>query len=90
MKPINGGNEHTTSKMPHTVLIDGSFLTHRAFHAPIAAEMTNRAGVSVTAVYSYTRSMIKMLADPHFAAESIGRAFISLILIIFLKQNKCS
>lgn len=57
--------------MPHTILIDGSFLTHRAYHTPIA-EMTNGAGVAVTALFSYTRSMLKMLQDPHFRADYIG------------------
>ncbi len=37
--PTNLGSSEP--KQPHTVLIDGSFLTHRAFHSPISLKMTN-------------------------------------------------
>jgi hypothetical protein len=72
---VNGHASDETAtglQQPHTILIDGSFLTHRAYHAPIAGEMTNGAGVAVTAVFSYTRSMLKMLRDPFFQADYIG------------------
>jgi len=47
----------------HTVLVDGSFMNNRAHHAPVLFHMTNRAGESINAIHSYTRSMLTLLKD---------------------------
>ncbi|MBI5885570.1 MAG: DNA polymerase I [Deltaproteobacteria bacterium] len=59
-------------KRPTLIIIDGSSVIYRAFHA-IPQTITNRSGMPTNAIYGFTQTLRKILAD--WKPDYIGVAF---------------
>ena len=62
----NASHERCNTRMPDKekkiIIIDGSSVIYRAFHA-IPATFTNREGMPTNAVYGFTQTLVKLLKE---------------------------
>ncbi|OGQ51951.1 MAG: DNA polymerase I [Deltaproteobacteria bacterium RIFCSPLOWO2_02_FULL_53_8] len=61
-----------TGKRPTLIIIDGSSVIYRAFHA-IPLTITNQSGMPTNAIYGFTQTLKKIIAD--WRPDYIGVAF---------------